>query len=75
MTRSYKDMSPARRRLALVLTAASLALVMAAERDIQHRSDAEVRGGRLLWRLACLNALGAAGYFRWGRRKPSAPPP
>ncbi|HEV7400368.1 MAG TPA: hypothetical protein VGN84_08855 [Solirubrobacterales bacterium] len=75
MTKDYKEMSPAHRRLALALIAASLALVATAERDIQHRSDAEVRGSRLLWRVVCLNALGVAGYFRWGRRRPSAPSP
>ena len=63
MTKDFKDMSPMRWRLALVLITASLALVAAAQRDIQHRSDAEVRGSRPLWRLLCLNALGAAGYF------------
>jgi hypothetical protein len=68
VTEDWNDMSPARRRLALVLIAASLALVVAAQRDIGRRSDAAVRGSRLLWRLACLNALGAAAYFRWGRR-------
>jgi hypothetical protein len=65
----YKNMSPVRRRLALVLIAASLALVGAAQRDIQRRSEAEVRGSRILWRLVCLNALGAAGYFGWGAPK------
>ncbi len=69
MTKDFEDLSPARRRLALLLIAASLALVAAAQRDIQRRPDAELRGSRLLWRLACLNALGAAAYFRWGRRK------
>ena len=49
----------------------SLAIVLAAERDLQHRSDAEVRGDRRLWRLVCLNALGALAYFRWGRRPAS----
>jgi hypothetical protein len=51
-----------------VLFAASLGLVAASERDIQHRPADQVRGSKLLWRLVCLNALGAASYFRWGRR-------
>ena len=46
----------------------SLGLVTAAERDIQRRPADQVRGSRLLWRLICLNALGAVGYLRWGRR-------
>ncbi len=56
-------------KLAIVVAlAASLTLVTAAERDLHHRTDAEVRGNRRIWRLVCLNALGALGYFRWGRR-------
>jgi hypothetical protein len=73
VTKEFKDMSPARRRLALVLIAVSLGLVAAAERDLQRRPDAQVRGSKLLWRLVCLNALGAAGYFLWGRRATSMP--
>jgi hypothetical protein len=68
MLKSHREQSPTRRLLTLLLIAASLALVAAAERDIQRRSDAEVCGSKLVWRLVCLNALGAAGYFRWGRR-------
>jgi len=68
MTKNFKDLSPKRRVIALVILAVSLVLVAAAERDIQHRPAPEVRGSKLLWRLVCLNALGALGYFRWGRR-------
>ena len=50
------------------LIVAALLLVGAAERDLQHRPVDQVRGGKLLWRLLCLNAVGAAGYLRWGRR-------
>jgi hypothetical protein len=31
-------------------------------------SDAEVRGSKTLWRLLCLNAIGAVGYLCCGRR-------
>jgi hypothetical protein len=50
------------------LTAVSVALVLAAERDIGRRSETELRGSKRMWRLLCLNALGAITYFRWGRR-------
>jgi hypothetical protein len=50
------------------LVAACLALVAAAELDLQRRPADQVRGAKALWRVACLNALGAAAYFRWGRR-------
>jgi hypothetical protein len=66
--KSYKEMSPARRARALLLVAASAAVVAAAEWDIHHRPASEVRGSKPLWRLVCLNALGAISYFRWGRR-------
>jgi hypothetical protein len=46
----------------------SLGLVTAAERDIQRRPAEQVRGSKTLWRLICLNGLGAASYLRWGRR-------
>jgi hypothetical protein len=45
-----------------------LGLIVTAQRDIQLRPDAEVRGSKLLWRLLCLNAVGAVIYLRWGRR-------
>lgn len=52
----------------LALIAACLALVAAAELDLQRRPADQVRGPKALWRVACLNALGGAAYFRWGRR-------
>jgi hypothetical protein len=64
----FKDHSPAEQRGIAALAAVSVALVAAAERDIQRRPADQVRGGKLLWRLLCLNALGAVSYFRWGRR-------
>jgi len=73
MIEDAKPRSPRRRLLASVLIAISLVLVAAAERDLQRRPPAEVRGSKLMWRLLCLNALGAVGYLRWGRRAPSMP--
>ncbi len=67
-SRRFKDLSPAARALALAAIAISVALVVGAERDIQRRPAAGVRGNKRIWRLICLNALGALGYFRWGRR-------
>lgn len=44
-------------------------LIVAAERDIGRRSPAELRGGKLLWRIVALNNfIGPLSYFRWGRR-------
>ncbi len=64
----FNERSPARRLWAVALIVLSLGLVTAAERDIQRRPANEMRGSKLLWRLLCLNALGAVGYLRWGRR-------
>jgi hypothetical protein len=70
----FSEYSPSQRVWIIVVFAVSLGLVVAAERDIQHRSDDQVRGSRALWRLACLNALGAVSYFRWGRRRTAGVP-
>jgi hypothetical protein len=65
---SFKDMSPLGRISASLLIGVSVVLVIAAQRDIGRRPAAELRGGKPMWRLLCLNALGALSYFRWGRR-------
>ncbi len=46
----------------------SLVVVAVAQRDLHHRTPSEINGNKLLWRLVCLNALGALCYLRWGRR-------
>jgi hypothetical protein len=61
--------SPERRSLAAVVIAISVALVAVAERDLHRRPDKQIRGDKRLWRIVCLNAIGAAGYLLWGRRR------
>jgi hypothetical protein len=63
-----KPRSPEQRSLAVVLVAVSLALVAIAERDLHRRPGTQVRGDKRLWRVVCLNAIGAVGYLVWGRR-------
>jgi len=63
----FKQRSLAQQFSTGVLLAVSLGLVAVAERDIQRRPAAQVRGSKSLWRFVCLNALGAIGYLRWGR--------
>lgn len=63
-----KQRSPGQRFWAVLVLAVSLVLVTAAQRDLQHRPDDELRGHKWLWRLVCLNAIGAVNYFAWGRR-------
>jgi hypothetical protein len=64
----FKDLSQRGRLGAFVLIAVSLGLVVAAQRDLRRRTAAQVRGSKRVWRLLCLNALGAASYLVWGRR-------
>jgi hypothetical protein len=64
-----KPRSPGQRSLAVVLIAVSLGLVAVAERDLHRRPDTQVRGDKRLWRVVCLNAIGAVGYLFWGRRR------
>jgi hypothetical protein len=71
LVRQFEDLSPARRLWVPGVIAAAVALVAAAEVDIQRRPAGQVRGSKLLWRLLSLNALGSASYFRWGRRTTS----
>jgi hypothetical protein len=66
--KSFKELSPAGRIWASLAIAVSVLLVISAQRDIGRRAPAELRGSKWLWRLLCLNALGALSYFRWGRR-------
>ncbi len=56
----------------IALIAGAATVVASAERDLQRRPADEVRGSKTLWRMLCLNAIGAAIYFRWGRRSATA---
>lgn len=66
--KKFKDLSPPQRVVAVIVLVISLGLVATAERDLQRRPEEEVRGHKWLWRLVCLNAVGALTYLRWGRR-------
>lgn len=68
---SPEQSAPGRKTWAALVIGVSLLIVGAAERDIQCRSEDELRGRKLLWRLVSLNALGALGYFLFGRREPA----
>jgi hypothetical protein len=59
----------ARSRVGLgVLGAIQIALLIAAQVDIQRRSAREINGSKTVWRLVCLiNFIGPLSYYRWGR--------
>jgi len=61
---------PRRRQAGIVVLATvQLGLLIAAERDIQRRPAALIRGPKTRWRLLCLiNFLGPLSYFAFGRR-------
>jgi hypothetical protein len=64
----FSELSPAARASTVAVLGVSLGLVAAAQRDLHARVDSEIRGSKTLWRLVCLNALGAVSYLSWGRR-------
>lgn len=68
----FKQRFSPRQRAAIVsLGLAELGMKIAAARDIQRRPADQIRGSKLLWRLALLvNTFGPLGYFLLGRRKP-----
>lgn len=61
-------MDPVRRNVLLATLGVSVVIVAVAERDLSSRTASQLRGPKPLWRLVCLNALGAVCYLRWGRR-------
>jgi hypothetical protein len=68
----FRERTPAEQRAIAALLVLSVAIVATAQRDLQHRPAEQVRGKKLIWRVISLNALGALGYFRWGRRTADA---
>ncbi len=66
--RKFSERSPAEKAMLGVLMVVSLGIVGLAERDLQRRPAPQVRGSKLIWRLASLNALGALAYLGLGRR-------
>jgi hypothetical protein len=71
-SKKFTDLPPRQRLIASGVMLISISLVVAAERDLSHRKPPELRGNKLLWRVLCLNALGAIAYFRWGLRPAGA---
>ena len=69
--KNFKERSWAEQLGIVALTFGAASLVAGAERDLQRRPREQVRGSKTLWRLLCLNAIGAAVYFCWGRRPTS----
>jgi len=68
----YRGLSPRARVGLWVLVVIEVILIVAAQRDIQSRPAAGIRGPKLLWRvIATQNVVGPAVYYMFGR-KPDA---
>jgi hypothetical protein len=71
----FRDLPPAKRIAVVAGAAVQLTLLAAAQRDIQRRPAAEIRGSKLRWRLICLiNFVGPLSYFAFGRQSPPPAP-
>ena len=68
--KSWKELPPAARFGTIVVGAAQLAFLTAAQRDISRRPAEQIRGSKTLWRFATLiNFIGPGSYFAFGRRR------
>ena len=68
--KSWKDLPPAARFGTVILGAAQLAFLAAAQRDIYRRPADQIRGSKTFWRLATLvNFIGPGSYFAFGRKR------
>jgi hypothetical protein len=66
---SKTPQTPRQRLAAAILIPVSLAIVAAAEVDLHRRPASEIKGDKRIWRLACLNAIGALAYLFFGRQR------
>ena len=69
--KSWKELPPAARIGTIVVGAAQLAFLTAAQRDLSRRPAEQIRGSKMFWRLATLvNFIGPGCYFAFGRKLP-----
>ena len=68
-SKKWSDLTPTQQRLVIVAGAAEAVLTTVALRDLGRRAAPDVRGPKLLWRLACLvQPVGPIAYLVLGRR-------
>jgi len=64
----WRDMSPTRRAVMVLVALIQFALAGAAWADLVHRPSSQVRGPKWRWGLIiAVNFVGPLSYFRWGR--------
>lgn len=67
--KKWSDLSPRGKALVVVGSIVELVLTTVALRDLSRRSPAEIRGPKLLWRLAAfIQPVGPIVYLAFGRR-------
>lgn len=68
--KTWKELPPAARIGTIVIGAAQLAFLTAAQRDLSRRPAEQIRGSKMFWRLATLvNFIGPGCYFAFGRKR------
>jgi hypothetical protein len=68
--KSWKELPPVARIGTVVIGAAQLAFLAAAQRDLSRRPAEQIRGSKMFWRLATLiNFIGPGCYFAFGRKR------
>jgi hypothetical protein len=71
--RDFRRLSPVKQAAIVAVTAWNVWLSGAAQLSIRRTPTEQIRGRKVLWRLACLtNTVGPLAYFRWGRRRERA---
>jgi hypothetical protein len=66
--RRWSELTSAQRAGVLAMVAVQAVLAVFAQRDLGSRSQAEVRGPKIVWRVLTLNSAGAVAYLVVGRR-------
>ena len=67
--KKWSDLTPTQQKLVIAAGAVEAALTTYAMRDLASRPQSQVRGPKLLWRLACfVQPVGPIGYLVAGRR-------
>ena len=81
MSSHWKDLTPGRRRLIVVLGMVQVTLAAFAWTDLALRPAEVVNGRKKVWAWAiAVNFVGPLAYLRWGRRlyaddqRPATPP-
>lgn len=68
--KSWSDLTPGQRALALGAAGLQVGLLVAALADIRRRPPDQVRGSKAIWvAVSFINFVGPLAYFRFGRRR------